>query len=160
MMELQECERIFNELTAMLRDYDLSWICSQVDEYIRLGKTEEKVVTRAEIMAIKKDGGIPKLPLKSRRGASTTFTSTSEYNSREKLLILIDAIQQAVINTCSMEYEVAKRLGGQARQMIFLHRDLPEGKTITSKITLAEVESRQVHTERLQLLLSELRKEI
>jgi len=160
MMELQECEQIFNELAAMLRDHGLSWVCSQVDEYIQIGKTQEKIVSKAEILAIKRNGGIPKLPLKSRRGANTTFTSTSEYNSQEKLLILIDAIQQAVINTCNMEYEVAKSLGGQAGQIIFLHRDLPEGKTITSKITLTEAESRQVHAERLQLLLSELRKEI
>ena len=113
-MEDQESSAIYDTLLATLRRVGLEWVTDQVIEEVRLGRTIEREVETfkgsrlpTDFIDVRSREYSPQF----RRGPKATFPVTEEYRPPERLKLVLDAIEQAVVNTVDMEHEVFDRLG-------------------------------------------------
>jgi len=81
-MDLRECELTYKKLVVVLDELKLGWLVEQVNAGINAGHIE----------------------LPQKKGSPTI---TEDFSAQTRLKYLIDAIEQAVINTFEMEQEVA-----------------------------------------------------
>lgn len=87
-MNAQECELTYRKLVAMLEDHQLSWVIEQLNAAILVGDIE--------------------FPEKAR-----SSTIIEEFSAQKKLKYLVDAIEQAAVNTVEMEREVTVFFEGE-----------------------------------------------
>ena len=84
----------------------MQWVLDQVNEQIRLGKTESKEIAPDEDY---RQTNLPAFDAKSLKRGRTRkkeeFLVTTEYTEKEKLFLLVDAIDQVVVNTNTMVRE-------------------------------------------------------
>lgn len=109
-----ECIEVYDHLVRILNENELSWIRVQVAEQIRLGKTVEKEIatfkeSRRELTLF----GTDDYHIQYKKGPKATFPVTEEYDPSERLLLLIDAIEQAIVNTAEMESHIIGYFGEQ-----------------------------------------------
>ena len=91
-MKDKECDQIFEYLKEKLMAIKLSWIVEQVEEDIRIGKlSEEKPDSRKSIFDFPFDKNINK---KSKH----KMPHIIEYSAKDKLNLLLNAIEQAMVN--------------------------------------------------------------
>jgi hypothetical protein len=86
-MDEIDCVATYRELEQILKEFGLEWVTEQVAQTIREGKVIEDRDEKA-------------------RGV----TKTEEYTVREQLILLINAVEQAVVNTVEIENEIKKFL--------------------------------------------------
>ena len=103
----EECEQVFQELRQITIGARLSWIVTQVDEEIRFGRTSTKRVRArvepAEELAVE--------DLAERTRTSKIKVSTTRpYTSRERLGMLVDALDRTVVGVNDMEDGLRKYL--------------------------------------------------
>ncbi|MCF4969610.1 hypothetical protein [Nostoc sp. CMAA1605] len=90
----EECREVYRQLVAMLNDRDLlnnsqmSWVVEEVDDVIRAGEVIHEPIENFA------------------RRSSREFITTREYTPQESLILLIDAIESAVVQTAFIEKEV------------------------------------------------------
>jgi hypothetical protein len=103
-MNDEDFNTIFSALSEVLRQKEMHWVLDQVNEQIRLGKTESKEISPDEDYRQSSLLDVGARPRARRGGArkKEEFLVTTEYTPKEKLLLLIDAIEQAVVNTNRM----------------------------------------------------------
>lgn len=108
-MKEEEFQEIFNVLSSSLRDLGLDWVVEQIELQLLEGDYEiQKVATYKE----PKDS--PQLPFEKEIGRSTEVQLAGEadmvvhreYTPDEKLDILIDSIEHAVVHTHEMEVDL------------------------------------------------------
>ena len=85
-MNEQDCFIAYSELERILYAFNLEWVTEQVAQSIREGKNIEENQGR---------------------------NRTEEYSAQEQLLLLIDAVEQAVVNTVEIETEIRRFLSAQ-----------------------------------------------
>lgn len=85
-MDEQDCFIAYRELEGILYAFNLEWVIKQVVQSIREGKNFEENQGR---------------------------NRTEEYSAQEQLLLLIDAVEQAVVNTVEIETEIRRFLSAQ-----------------------------------------------
>jgi hypothetical protein len=109
-MDDNERKEVFDRLVAILSQSGLGWIVEQVNEQIHNGKTElvevETIKRREDTDLLIYDPGRPKPAV--RRGPKARFSTTVDYNDKEKLALLLDGIAQAT-NALEMETEVLQQ---------------------------------------------------
>lgn len=157
-----ECIEVYDHLVRILNENELSWISTQVAEQIRLGKTVEK-----EIATFKESHGEPPLfgadnyHIQYKKGPKVTFPVTEEYEPQERLLLLIDAIEQTIVNTAEMESHVigyfGEQLGENWEGIRFYSEDQDSQFIVIDRRTSS---SRLHASQQLKQILDTIRKEI
>jgi hypothetical protein len=102
-MNDEEIMDTYQKLRYILTENNLYWVVEQVEEAIQRGKLEELQTQRVKESDLRN----PQL-MQSRRNTegSTSVTTVVEYTSSEKLQMLIEAVQQAIINSSAMENSI------------------------------------------------------
>ena len=137
-MNADECRETYQELEKILQEYNLDWVSQQVNETLREGKTVEE-------------------PSQSK----SARTSTKDYTLPEQLLLLIDAVEQALVNTVEMEKEISEFLLKEQEQsdlmpvITFYSEDKREAKKFN--FSSGQVALRQHEASELKRLLESLR---
>lgn len=141
-MDEQECLIVYQELEAMLAELNLAWVGQQVAEVVRSGKTvEERSPTRR-----------------------TPITKVEDYTAQEQLLLLISAVEQAVIHSWEMERELAHFFSRESQAssavavLSFASASRDSGKKID--LNFEALEQRAEQAMKLQELLAKLRGEV
>lgn len=155
--------QLYDLLLDVLRGRGLIWITDQVFEEIRLGKTEitevelfEGSSVQSAVQSVFSDMGTHRI--KSRRSKKEAFLKTREYTSKERLLILIDAIEHAVVNTSLMVHETVEYFGEEHRiQAITFYSE--EDQTFKT-FTKSDGDQRLSSSLHLKTLLGQLRRQI
>lgn len=133
-MNEQECTAAYQELVETLNESNLERLVQRVEEVIERGKE----------VFVKDD-------------QYTSFITTKPYTEREKLFLLIDAIERALVETAAIEVEISN----------FLIQEKLEPKIITSNGKRDRVDDYRpevVHAKKqkadiLKQLLDELRQD-
>ena len=104
---LEEDAEIYrNSLIDLLDKRDLQWIVGQVSDEIAKGKIVEKSIdTRIPVV-----DAVTQKKVRQPKGPLTKFTSTIPYTESEKLLILIEAVEMALIMTYRMQEGIPANL--------------------------------------------------
>lgn len=161
-MGADESIEIYNKLISALRENKLDWIIDQVTEHIRLGKTVEKEIETlkedpSEKMVVYTFGDhVPKF----KKGPRATFPVTENYTPQEQLLLLIDAIEQALVNTNEMERNFVEFFEGDVggwRQVDFYSE---ESDSVIVSVNKESIQAPFQHAERLRDLFVQLRSEV
>jgi len=84
-MDEIEYARVYQELAAILNEFNLGWVAQQVADTVEIGKTIEERSPKRK----------------------TPLLKIENYTAKEQLLLLIDAIEQATVNTSEIEDEIA-----------------------------------------------------
>jgi hypothetical protein len=152
----------YDELREAITEAGFSWVAEEVDSEVRLGMTEAKRIRTSE-------RDTPEEFLLSSVGRYTkpaTFTGSVEYNARQRLGLLVDAIERASLDVADLHAATVHiLLDGSARQpardnlrqIVFVDPVTAETRESSTPETRAKLSSA---TAALQPLLSELREEI
>ncbi len=141
-MNEQDCLTVYYELVEILNQLQLGWVSQQVLEVISAGKTVEEMVS-------------------GRRSPDLKLTY---HSPKEQLLLLINAIEQAVIHAVDIELEIANHFSEEATtsdlqpEIQFLSSF--DQKSSLIKFPTERVSSRKKETEKLLKLLNKLEKEV
>jgi hypothetical protein len=120
-MDEIEYARVYQELAAILNEFNLGWVAREVADIVEIGKTiQERSLKR-----------------------KTPLLKIEDYTAKEQLLLLIDAAEQAAVNTSEMEDEIAYFLKVESEtsplgtKITFAASDAESAKTIefTSSVT-------------------------
>jgi hypothetical protein len=105
-----ECEQAFEVVSGAMQAAGLNWVVTQVAEQIRFGKPSTKriqtTVEHSPEIAVEGVAGRPKR-------TRETFAFTREYTASERLSLLLDALERAVVLTSQMEAVVRGQLFGK-----------------------------------------------
>ena len=112
-MDEIEYAKVYQELAAILNEFNLGWVAQQVADTVEIGKTiEERSLKR-----------------------KTPLLKIVDYTSKEQLLMLIDAVEQATVHTSEMEDEIAYFLKVES-----------ESSPLNTKITFATSSAQSAQT--------------
>lgn len=161
-MDSQECDEVYAKLLQILSENKLEWTVDQVKEQILLGKTIEK-----EIVTFKKNKlDLPmsfelemyQTPLK--KGPKVKFPVTEEYTPEERLELILDAIEQAIINTAEMENHLIRYFGTGLKEWRGVNFYAEETESLLTLISEETVLERFANSQHLKELIKKLRSEI
>lgn len=123
-MDESECTTAYNHLVKYLQDNGLTWVVDQVNNILALGKISTKKVKPFRDLAERSASPSTheqaymlmtvghSLPV----GSETELTTSSDYSPQERLVILIEAIENAVIETVAMEHDTIETLNSMNDQ--------------------------------------------
>jgi hypothetical protein len=155
-MDDKEIDRLYEDLSTMIDQLKMGWVRTQVNEQIRLGKIEdEEIKVLRHKRAPKKVAHSAIFTGEFQPGPKESFLRTVEYDSRERLLLLIDAVEQAIANTAEMEQELSVFFQKEGFNGFLFQPDEESGQTF--RIIPDGVAFRQGHVTELKRLLNELR---
>lgn len=154
MLSDTESSHVYEALSKFVRERGLDWILEQVAEQVRFGMEEKKSVR------VGRDDVWPETPDEPRsRRSKVLFAATRPFTEQEKLRLLIDAIQQAVVNTTEMEASFREGLGTlEVPRAGMLVREELNPKFI--EISESPQVERRAGAQKLATLLGELREEV
>jgi hypothetical protein len=138
-VEPDRANEVYKALSAALHEAKLDWVVGQVNDEIAFGKP---VVRRPE---------------KRERGTRDDFSATEEYTHEERVLSLLEGIEQAVVEIAGMEKAIFDALPHLGADITFAP-ELPGGRE--HRFGRAEVEYRADRRTRLSTLIAEIRAEI
>lgn len=160
-MDDKDYNDIFSALADVLRQKEMLWVLDQVNEQIRLGKTESKEISpqdedyrQSTLLDI---GPRPKTT-RGRARKKEEFLVTTEYTPKEKLLLLIDAIEQAVVNTNRMVHDTLEFTHEEFTidEITFYSEENQKSKTFST----SEFEEKDREIAYLKGLLEKLRNQV
>lgn len=105
-MTEQEATAYREGISTILLGHGASWIIDQVNEQIALGKLQTKQVDASETVV----DAVTQAPRRSSRKSMAEFLFTVPYTETEKLSILVEAIDLALIAPIAMEVAVPNNL--------------------------------------------------
>jgi hypothetical protein len=154
----------YNSLAEILRDSQLTWLVQQVEEDIRTGKTERRQAYVEGDGDNNPDdflstGGLPRPGRgKRKKQSKEEFTALREYTARERIELLIDAMERAIEGAVRIETTLLE-------QKAFSHIDqivlASEGETdILRLLDARDSAIRSVSVQRLIAALGALRAEV
>jgi hypothetical protein len=141
-MNEEDCSAVYNALIEMLNSMKLGWVTDQVADVISAGKTTEEIVS----------------------GRKSPDLKLNYYSPQEQVLLLIYAIEKAVINTAEIESEIMDILSHEGK-MSDLKPEVRftssvDGKGKLFKYNIESVKTRKENIQELKKLLEQLRQEI
>ncbi len=142
-----ELNQIFTRVAAVLREVKLDWLLEQVISQINAGKpiaTKVKELRDQTRSRTRRGSGDELLTL----GSVREFRTTVQYTAREKVALLLCAVEQLLVVLPTMQDSVAKHFP-QARFVS------PDGDLIVTERTAIEVDS----SEKFKSLIEALRQE-
>ena len=141
-MNEQDCLTVYDELVEILNQLQFGWVSEQVLEVISAGKTVEEMVS----------------------GRKSPDLKLTYHTPQEQLLLLIHALEKAVIHAVDLELEIAQNFSEEAKTS-----DLQPEIQFTSsfdrnspdlKFPVELATHRQKEAEKLLKLLHKLEKEV
>ncbi|MGL5081924.1 MAG: hypothetical protein ACRC8A_10605 [Microcoleaceae cyanobacterium] len=139
-MKEQDCLVVYAELVETLKRLGLGWVAEQVVEVVSAGKVVEETVS----------------------GRKTPDLKLTYHTPSEQVLLLIQAIEKAVIDTLDIELSLAESLGqedtGAIAPEIHFTSSLG-GQENRFKFTQDAIEHRQKQLKSLRMSLNTLRLE-
>src|SRR4051812_48537724 len=100
-------EEEYQQLTSYLAQHSLGWLAEEVEADVRAGKfTVSKRKTIRENVRVKGDQQHLMFPEYS-PGPTEEFTVPENYSSREKLVLLFEAIRRVLADPVLMEESIA-----------------------------------------------------
>jgi hypothetical protein len=160
-MNNEDYNIIFSALSEVLRQKEMHWVLDQVNEQIRLGKTESKEISprdedhRQNILL---DVSARPRTIRGRARKKEEFLVTTEYTPKERLLLLIDAIEQAVVNTNRMVHDTLEFTHAEFNIDEITFYSEEEQKLKTFQTGEFEINARQIM--HLKDLLEKLRSQV
>ncbi|MBD2778054.1 hypothetical protein [Iningainema tapete] len=134
-MDELQCAVAYQELVEILNEFELGWLALQVADVIKGGKT---VVVH-------------------QNGQKHSHLETKLYTEQEKLFLLIDAIERALVETAAMETEISEFLIAQNLEPKIIRSD---GRQETVRdYSPSIVHSRKENADALKELLEKLRRD-
>lgn len=119
----------FSSLIATLEQLGLLWVISEVQETISMGALEEKEMDVMPSISKMKLTYDEKSIKSARRRSKSRLLLKRDFNTNEKLAILINAIDQIAINISDFENSTVRMLSSfQDFNKVTLVRELPEEK--------------------------------
>jgi hypothetical protein len=161
MMNEIESSKIFRALSEHVHEQRLDWVLEQVSEQIRFGAEEKKSV-RVDPDEVLRVAAMEQSESRPRR-SKVLFAATRPYTEREQLLLLIDALQTAVVGTTEMEvgFKDALQTLELLRSGVLVREELnPKLTRIDDSADEITGVRRRGEAERLSRLLKELREEV
>jgi hypothetical protein len=163
-MNDQECDEVYEFLLAALTKSGLEWVSDQVVDQVHLGKTVEiEVETLREIRPAESlftSFGPDQNLFHLRKGPRATFPITIEYRPKERVLLLIDAINQAIVNTAEMESILTEYFDSEVGHEMTVEFDSDEADSARAVVSHQGASLRIATSQKLKGLLEELRNEI
>ena len=163
-MDVNELERLYQGLLELIRSLGLGWVAEQVVEEVSVGKVllADFKARRAEMTArgssiLTFGHADSELP---RRGPREDVLIVEEYTLENRLRLLLDAIEEAVVNTGSMEDQLFERLVPEASSLqgIEFYSELTDEVTMT--IDRSRARAMHLTGVTLKELLDQVRQEI
>lgn len=174
MISDRKASRIFEKLSQTLQDHQLSWVLEQIDEQIAQGKTEKikiqiykEVLQDAEKEQRSLFHGLQTVSRKLKPSTKQERVVIVEYTPQERLLLLIDAIENVIVQTAEMEHQVTgffniDALGITRREKkpdIILYSELPDD-TESVVFSRRSAQKSVVYANKMKPILEKLRKSI
>jgi hypothetical protein len=162
-MREEELTEIYTEIARTLEALELGWVVDQVSEQVRLGRTEStKIRTLQESLDREASQRLlPSSPRAMRSGPKAIFTAAVDYSPRDSLILLLDAVEQAVVVTAEMEHEIIqffpKGEEGSSPKIAFESEEVDQRRFV---LTAESTASRRDYAQALKRLLEELRREV
>jgi len=117
----QESDQVFELLENLLNQLNLNWVVSQVNQQIRLGQAVQQEVETIAATDLQQLALINTHRGRQQVGRRATLQVIQEYNSQERLLLLLDAIKQSVPQVVEIQQDllnfVKDELGEQSSIM-------------------------------------------
>lgn len=98
-------EEAYLKVLELLRSHDLGWVAAQVQDQVRAGRPVTRVVSPRPVNVPDRFAAESSQPPRRRR---ERLAATEPYSAEERLQLVLDAIDRAVIQTADMEQEVLK----------------------------------------------------
>ena len=148
--------------TAMLlRDSNLEWVMNQVDADVRVGKLVEKPIR--EISARHTERSVAfelvEAPDPQRRGRSGSIRQRVEYSNRERLQMIIEAIEHAILHTADLE-EATPKLMNNTKSSLQIAFEPDGSNERPFRVDQADINSRWQFRNHLQQALNQLKAQI
>ncbi|MBD2296394.1 hypothetical protein H6G06_23645 [Anabaena sphaerica FACHB-251] len=147
-MDIQEYENLYFQIEEIIDYYKMGWVLQEVNDSIREGK----------IVSI--EGRLEKTKQKK-----TPRIKREDYSAQEKLLILLEAFERAIINRVDLEKELGKFLieemsDSRLEAQILFSSDDEKEEVRKFIFPYESAKLRQQEAEELQNLLNSLRLEV
>lgn len=160
-MPLSEAEQdaAYSSLAEAARACRLGWVLEQVEERIAVGKTAIKKISAKDAQSGRDDVVAAMVETRKKAGAPANFVASEAYSSKERLLLLVDALLLAV----PAAYRVAQytltgmREFGSIDSMLFAP-DVLSGEP--HEIGSENLEKHRKAIMQLEELLNELKREL
>lgn len=149
-MSPSEATEVYESLIAMLKQLGLVWVVEQVSQEAASGRTITKTVSLQ---------GEELTPTGRRRRQRVEFASTMPYSPQERLHLLLNAVEHAVVGTLEMRrttFEVLSATGAPSEVKFVSETPPVEGHSYRR----SDVETQARTVEHLRGLLKELREEL
>ena len=149
----------YQALRDLLRDAQLGWIAENVEEELRPGILEAK--TGADLLGTETPLHIPGMEPATRRGLrKAEYLVARVPTSKERVLTLIDAIEQTVVVAASLEHSVAGHLKEFGPAEAFEFRPTEGDTGSATSFDPVRSELRRTASLNLKQLLDQLRSEV
>lgn len=152
-----ECQETYDALQPLLIEAGLDWIVLQVNQHLALGKMTVREVDTLKDSIPTEDEMPLGLPLRFVRGPRTSYPLAIPYESSERLRALIDAVEEAIINTADFEIHIIAAFG---TEITFSPDDSDQIDNGSRSITQDSARTRQNAALNLKGVLDQLRSEI
>jgi hypothetical protein len=160
-MTEEQCAETYNILANLLRRSNLGWVMDQVDADVRVGKLIEKPIR--EISARYPTRGVAfelvEMPEPQRRGRAGSIRQRVEYSHRERLRVLIEAIEHAVLHTADL-VEAALKLMADTRPSLQIVFEPDGSNERPFSVDQVDIHSRRQFQNDLRLALNQLKAQI
>ncbi len=155
----EKCLQLYDEFVRLLREHHFDWVVAEVEEQLRLGKTAEERIEVSEGLALESSPGADAPPARG-RPARTRFLKRVDYTARERLLLIIGAVEHAVLDVGEIGshlLEAFRKLGVQGRPVSFVP-DVEGGEA--KPFPASELAQRKPAMAELRSLLNKLKTEV
>jgi hypothetical protein len=92
MLDTKEAEKVYNQLSDIIRKAGLDWLIADVTHQISMGKQGAKDIQVETTLRSPQGDYLPK-----RKGRKAAFIVTQPLTENEKLLLLIEALEAATV---------------------------------------------------------------
>lgn len=107
-----ECEAAYRRIEEILEAHQLTWVVNEVETEVRLGRTlTKRVASRVETP---EEVAVPEL-FETPRRTRVRVSATRPYTAQEKLRMIIDAVQHAVVETLAMEQAIRDSINNRTK---------------------------------------------
>ena len=151
-MNRDEIDRVYSELSAMLREAGLDWLVAEVERDVRHGATVKLLEPAQLLERTQTDASA------GRRGRLSPRNVTREWSAEERLSLLLDATDSAVCGPVFLVDEVFRLFPDAKRGVISLAADEAEADEI--RFAHEDVATRLEAAQALRRLLNQVREEI
>lgn len=164
-MDSNEIEQLYDGLLEILRSNGLGWVADQVAEEVSLGRIlprdfKTRQADMVQLRAYSDDDFEAQTEVQTMKIGSREILARDEYAPEDRLQLLIDALEEAVIHAGTMEDQLVEQLVPEDSDLpgVEFYSEVTNETTMT--ISRSSVRARYAHAERLKEHLDRLRREI